>query len=260
MPPPYAIRVRTATGWQDIAIQGAQGVPGQGVPAGGAVGQALIKTGAPDYSTGWGIAGAPPEVLVGPNPPTGTEVLWIDTDDPLGQGPPPLVTSLPAGAVEGQEIYLDANPGQGVIWHLRYDATINDSSKWEFIGGPPITGEDDTNFTTASTTHVAQPGPSVTIPVAGVYDIWLNGLMSSANVATNAAIMSIAGGGLGGNDTYAAYVGTGAAVAVSGTGHMVRRAALTTGSLVPSLRSSSAGAGTVGCQRRRVSLTPVRLG
>lgn len=74
--PPRAIRVKTSTGWADIVIQGAQGLTGPqgaqgpqgatgatgaqgpagpGVPAGGAIGRALMKTGAADYSTAWGL-------------------------------------------------------------------------------------------------------------------------------------------------------------------------------------------------------------
>src|SRR6516165_7217965 len=33
--------------------QGAQGPPGQGVPAGGATGQALVKSSSADYATSW---------------------------------------------------------------------------------------------------------------------------------------------------------------------------------------------------------------
>lgn len=36
---------------------GPQGPAGQGVPAGGAAGQALVKTGTADYATGWGNVG-----------------------------------------------------------------------------------------------------------------------------------------------------------------------------------------------------------
>jgi hypothetical protein len=45
-----AIRVRTSSGWQDIALAGPAG---PGVPSGGAAGQVLTKVDATDYNTAW---------------------------------------------------------------------------------------------------------------------------------------------------------------------------------------------------------------
>jgi hypothetical protein len=46
----------TALWVYDTNIRGEQGITGRGVPAGGTVGQALIKSGLPDYVTGWADA------------------------------------------------------------------------------------------------------------------------------------------------------------------------------------------------------------
>src|SRR3954447_467438 len=68
MSPPYAIRIRTADGWQDIALVGPQGpngdpgptgaagptgATGPGVPVGGTTGQVLAKKTAADLDTNW---------------------------------------------------------------------------------------------------------------------------------------------------------------------------------------------------------------
>jgi hypothetical protein len=83
--PPRAIRVRTSTGWADLAIQGppgavgatgpqgpagptgGQGPPGQGVPAGGATGTILTKKSTTDYDSAW----SPAPVALPPGGATG---------------------------------------------------------------------------------------------------------------------------------------------------------------------------------------------
>src|SRR4051794_20876990 len=59
MPGPYAVRVKTADGWQDLAMlgpagpTGATGPTGAGVPVGGTTGQVLAKKSATDLDTQW---------------------------------------------------------------------------------------------------------------------------------------------------------------------------------------------------------------
>jgi len=55
---PKAIRIRTSSGWQDIAIAGP---PGPGLPPGGAINQVLAKSSAADYATQWVAAGGVPD-------------------------------------------------------------------------------------------------------------------------------------------------------------------------------------------------------
>ena len=45
-------------------------------------GRCSRRTGPQHFDTVWGAGGAPPEVLVGPEPPTGTDMLWVDTARP----------------------------------------------------------------------------------------------------------------------------------------------------------------------------------
>lgn len=99
MPPPYAIRVRTSAGWQDIAIQGAQGAIGpqgaagapgaqgpqgiqgpqgaQGAPGVDGASFPIGSEGAADFSAlgsnytipngSWGTPGWYTPIIVGPN-------------------------------------------------------------------------------------------------------------------------------------------------------------------------------------------------
>jgi hypothetical protein len=115
------------------------------LPAGGTSGQALTKNSNNDYDVGWstpaGGAGAT-EVYVGTDAPTprGSNVLWVDTDEP-GIVPFPganRVTSLPSYPYDGQEVYYVADNTNGIIWHLRYNAASSSPYKWEFIGGSEL--------------------------------------------------------------------------------------------------------------------------
>jgi hypothetical protein len=86
---------------------------------------------------------------------------------------PPLVSALPVAPYEGQEIYFQtANMAStGTMWKLRYRGAISDSSKWEYVGGPPIEGQ--TNNTTVFANGAGWkrfPGPiQVPIPLKGNY-------------------------------------------------------------------------------------------
>lgn len=163
-----AVRVYTSSGWQDVAQIGAagpastvpgptgatgakgntgntgptgptgpQGTPGvgsggAGIPAGGTTGQLLSKKSATDYDTQWAAAAG---------------------------GSPPLVTTLPASPVEGQECILVVDipnpydPTVGtVFWHLRYNGgSRNPYWSWVCLGGMPILF-DQSGATTKSAT------------------------------------------------------------------------------------------------------------
>lgn len=88
---------------------------------------------------------------------------------------PPLVTSLPGSPANADEVYLLASDTLGVVWHLRYRAASASAHKWEFVGGPPLHAE----VLTAQVTNASAPvdlatvGPSVTVPRAGEYEIYM---------------------------------------------------------------------------------------
>jgi hypothetical protein len=99
---------------------------------------------------------------------------------------PTLVAALPANPVDGQECYFIADVANGVIWHLRYRAASSSAYKWEVVGGPPLYSRVDTGEQTASTSWVdlATVGPSITVPLAGDYDLDWGAYISTGVVPT----------------------------------------------------------------------------
>lgn len=83
-----------------------------------------------------------------------------------------LVTALPGTPFTGQEILFQDTTILGpanIVWPLRYDGT-----KWVPLGQPTAQhAEVATSQTTASATYVdlTTVGPSITVPLAGDYDI-----------------------------------------------------------------------------------------
>jgi len=99
---------------------------------------------------------------------------------PVGGSSAPLVTSLPASPVDGQECILcDSLSAPTYQWHLKYVAA-KASNKWVFIGGPPKIVVVATAEATSSATYaaLATAGPSFTIPVAGDYIITVGSLIN----------------------------------------------------------------------------------
>ena len=103
--------------------------------------------------------------------------IWIDTDEvpPQWGTAIPLVTVLPSVPFDGQEIYFQsaAMATDGIVWHLRYRAASASAYKWEFIGGSALYAANDGTVNTSSATvgDGDNPGPSITAPLKGVYDV-----------------------------------------------------------------------------------------
>jgi hypothetical protein len=180
----------------------------------------------------------------------------------------PLVSVLPATAVEGDEVYFDANPAQGVIWHLRYDASIGDGNKWEFLGGAPIHTDVVASSTTNSTTFAdlaSGPGPSVVAPLKGLYNVEHGAqLTTSPSVAGNTAYQAYAaaGSGIVANDGMSVLVGANGVVNMSATMSRARQALLTVAgdTVVTKYRSSSTNPGVITANYRWIRIWPVRVG
>jgi len=93
----------------------------------------------------------------------------------------PLVTSLPASPIDGQEVYYLADATNGVVWHLRYRAASASAYKWECIAGPPLYAVYATaeNFPSSWSSG----NPAITVPRAGEYDIEWTADINGAGVA-----------------------------------------------------------------------------
>lgn len=90
------------------------------------------------------------------------------------------------GTVAPDEVYVEIDATNGIVWHLHYESTDASTSKWRFIGGPALFSEVVTFESTASTTYVALAtgGPSIPLPRLGDYDVVIG---STINNATNAS-------------------------------------------------------------------------
>lgn len=82
-------------------------------------------------------------------------------------GAAPLVTALPGSPIDGQEVYYQADATNGVVWHLRYRSGAT-TYKWEFLGGPPLYAESNTEETVGAA-WTAATNPRITVPLSGIY-------------------------------------------------------------------------------------------
>jgi hypothetical protein len=113
---------------------------------------------------------------------------------PLYLPPIQFVTTLPSttGLMDGYEVGLVVDATNGVVWRMKYRAADASTSKWQFIGGPPMISEIATNETIAVTTYAAltTAGPSIALPRAGDYIVSLGAEMNVNSAAVGSAFMS----------------------------------------------------------------------
>jgi len=122
-------------------------------------------------------------------------------------------TTLPASPVDGQEaILVDSLTAPTYNWRFKYVAGITaDAYKWVFIGGDDAFSEVVASETPNSATYVAlaTPGPSITVPRAGIYVVEIGFLMQNISWG-------------GGFAQYMSYdIGATGAVDADGTGAMM---------------------------------------
>jgi hypothetical protein len=112
-------------------------------------------------------------------------------------------TSFPGSPVDGQEYTLvDSLTAPTYAWQFVYVAGISDVNKWVFIGGAPGFNEIVTSESRAAAAAygaLATPGPSFTIPRAGIYEVTI-GFGSMATVSSTMHKMSYDIGGTGAVD------------------------------------------------------------
>lgn len=117
---------------------------------------------------------------------------------------PERVTSLPAYPFDGQEVYYVADATNGIIWHLRYNAS-GGTYKWEFVGGnhlEVVQTAPAVQFTADLATYGAMGNMGLlSLPRPGVYDVWFNGSAQPAASSTTTwdfrVATSVTGGSIG---------------------------------------------------------------
>lgn len=168
---------------------------------------------------------------------------------------PGLAFSLPGSPYDGQEIYLGADPSNGVVWHLRYRAASASLSKWEFLGGGAMYSEVAATESTANTGYVdlATAGPSITVPYRGDYEIISSVTGSTSSSSGLAALKFGASAAVDADALETTFVSGG--IIVAGSRTYVRNMGAVSVKVV--YRSAF---GTPSFSKRSLTIRPIRVG
>lgn len=173
------------------------------------------------------------------------------------------VTSLPGSPFDGQRVFYVADATNGVIWHLRYRAASASAYKWEYVGGAALNAELNGTESITSLTFgdMTTVGPSITVPLAGDYDIDFRANVRPQPTQTNTGLLvgvKIGAAAVGLND----QIMSGAATdADDGTPAGLIRRTVSAASTVVKLQYAASPTGKTGIfERRRLSVRPVRVG
>lgn len=169
------------------------------------------------------------------------------------------VTSLPTTDLYvGRRVIYVADAANGVYWDLVL-TDPNATYPWSALGPVPLVGEVTTaqSLTNGTYSDLATVGPSVTLPLAGDYDVYVEAVHSSVAAGYFSA-MSYAIGGTGASDADMAEVqhsaNTDSRWPISRTR---RKTGLTAVTLTAKYRNSSV---SVTYSNRVIRASPVRVG
>jgi hypothetical protein len=166
----------------------------------------------------------------------------------------PAVSSLPGSPVDGQECYYVADAANGVVWHLRYRAGATGSYKWEFVGGAQLTAT-GAGGATSSTTPQTAGTPTITLPLAGDYELGFGAFMQPS--ATGTAIVTLFDDGVATALTMAKVAIDGFEGSEDSTFGVLK--AIGAASAMNARYNSQSGSG-IQVQRQWMAARPVRVG
>lgn len=162
--------------------------------------------------------------------------------------------SLPASPVDGQLFYYE--PSAGIKWTFRYNAA-GGTYKWEFVGGAPAFGRDDTTQTILSSTYSALTGsPAFTAPFAGVYRVQ-HGATSKIG---SAAVGNTADQSLFVNGVDSGQIIRSSSIEATSVDSIGEPTVLTAGHSMQLRQRSNSGSSTATYTTRFISVLPVRVG
>jgi hypothetical protein len=193
----------------------------------------------------------------------GGNTSWVEVEAAIGEGGGEEVTSygttLPGAPADGDtHILVDSLTAATYQWEFRYNAA-RATNKWEFVGGSPIISEVADAEAVNGTTYVAlaTAGPSITVPVAGVYQVEIGCKISPWT--SSIRHMSYDIGVTGAVDTDSIYFLTGPTSGdPSSSLHGLRKQTLAAGTALVSKYKSSVGNPTFG--QRYMKVTPLAVG
>jgi hypothetical protein len=176
----------------------------------------------------------------------------------VGGGGGPLIiaqgTTLPSGPADGREYYWEVDAVNGVVWHMRYDVTLN---KWLFLGGADFENSVFTNETrnVASYAALTTAGPQLAVPAAGVYDVFV-GFYGSSSTVNLTLLAAVDGAGQTANDNDAAF-GVASTASTSFESARSLRLTLTAATLTTLYKVGAANSGNF--NRRFMRIRPVAI-
>lgn len=116
-----------------------------------------------------------------------TSAMMNEIRDSLRASGGARTTTLPS-LVDESEWNYPADTTNGIVWRLKYNAGSGSAYKWEFVGGSPMFSKIDTSETVVTpTAYTDAPtvGPSVTVPRAGDYEVWIGADFASTQGNTD---------------------------------------------------------------------------
>lgn len=187
-----------------------------------------------------------------------TVVSWEASRTP--EPKPSLVSALPSEPTDGQEVYFQSTAmgEKGVVWHLRF-RTASLEHKWEFVGGAALYAATAAVVGTESATYVALTGgPSITLPLAGDYEMGhFAGMEQSVATAICRATLKL--GTAGAADTESFIFEAVNATGLGSGSKTMTRSGLATGAVVEmQYKQIFGGKATFG--NREMWCRPVRVG
>lgn len=95
--------------------------------------------------------------------------------------------AFPTNPVEGQVFYY--SPAVGTTWSFKYNATSTSSHKWQFVGGPSlVAGPSGSMSKKTETNELLTGSPSMTVPLAGEYEVGLKLTAATTEAGLNEAL------------------------------------------------------------------------
>lgn len=177
----------------------------------------------------------------------------------------PVVTTLPASPVEGQEVLYIADDANSILWHLKYRGAASGLSKWESVGAaPPLYATiDSADPFSPSGSNAWQnainsvTGPDVIVPLAGVYGLW-EGAVIGAAIDGQAAQVGASLASVDPTSPFSITNGNTRGAGVSRYSAPTTR--LAAGNRIRMMYRDAASSGTTTFSKRWLAVIPIRVG